>query len=410
MASPTPNKGYTYPAHGGDVNSWDAPLNTNFDTIDKNLGGSITVALTSGTTVLSVADAQNAIYILTGALTGNCVVQWPAVGSTYVVENNTTNSFTVTLQTAGLGNSVVIPQGATLEIYSDGNNMKTAVNATDGDWDVPGDLNVDGVITTPEIDVNEVKAVNGYFLNAIPLVLGHGQCVFQYTSATSCTLLPRNGNTLAFPSGLVMQIPAAGITLSNGGLSNGVLYYVYALIGGTLVASTTGHTTDTTTGIEIQSGDTTRVLVGMVYLSGGSFLDAANNRLVASWFNRKPRQGRAIFTTNRTTTSTTLVEINSEIRVGFLTWGDAITVGYAGPVSNAANGGQTTTQIGIDGIVTLGAYAATLLSDNGNETQAGIHDVQALAEGFHYFTIAGKVNGSTGTWSANSALSATIIT
>jgi len=39
MASPTPNLGMTYPAHGGAVNSWDTPLNTDFDTLDAVTGG-----------------------------------------------------------------------------------------------------------------------------------------------------------------------------------------------------------------------------------------------------------------------------------------------------------------------------------------------------------------------------------
>lgn len=141
MASPTPNKGYTYPAHGGAVNAWDTPLNTNFDQIDLNVAGyyPITISSTvstvtynsSGALVSSTAAtvtppsslAQNLTYVFSGALTQNLKLVLPAAGGYYAAYNNTTGSFTVTIGSS-TGTSATIQQGGTNTVFCyDGANF-----------------------------------------------------------------------------------------------------------------------------------------------------------------------------------------------------------------------------------------------------------------------------------------------
>jgi len=143
MASPTPNKGYTYPAHGGAVGAWDTPLNTNFDQIDLNVGGvygialSTTAGVTYGTTnavfsstvatlTLPAANAQNLTYVFSGTITQNTNLVFPgAVGGLYNIWNNSTSAFTLTALTSVAGSSgVVIPSGTKMLVCSDKTNMK----------------------------------------------------------------------------------------------------------------------------------------------------------------------------------------------------------------------------------------------------------------------------------------------
>lgn len=142
MASPTPNKGMTYPAHGGAVDAWDTPLNTNFDQLDLNLGGYYPITVTStastatynssgatlsstvATATLPTANAQNMYYSVSGTLTQNLTLAFPAVGSFYNINNNSSGAFTVTASVSGSsGTTVAIAQGGTNSILTDGTNV-----------------------------------------------------------------------------------------------------------------------------------------------------------------------------------------------------------------------------------------------------------------------------------------------
>jgi len=110
----------------------------------------------------------------------------------------------------------------------------------------------------------------------------HGQCYLSWASASSVTLLPLNGNRLII-DGTSQTIPAAGVSLSNSGLTVSTTYNLYAYMNGstmTLEASTTAHATSATDGIEIKSGDQTRTFVGAVDVDGSGDFEED----VRQWF------------------------------------------------------------------------------------------------------------------------------
>lgn len=231
----------------------------------------------------------------------------------------------------------------------------------------------------------------------------------QRSSGTIVCLNPFNGNHVVTPAGLVEVIGSSGVCATISSLFvNGVpaqtlvaatLYYVYLFDNSgtpTLDFSTTGHATDATTGIEIKSGTATRVLVGMVYPTAGPvFVDTTANRLVASWFNRQPRQMLGAFTADRTTTNTGFVEINTEIRTTFITWGDAVQGNAA--VDTLDTGGTVFSNLSIDGSSAAGntfGYVNKLAATQGS----GVSGTYLPSEGLHYLTILGAVSTGTGTW------------
>lgn len=126
-SSYTTNKNIEKPSNGSFVNTWDVPVNTDWDAIDASLGGTTTLNAVgaSGIVALSVSQYRPPTIIVTGALTANVNYQLPAgVGGQWVVFNNTTGAFTITISSASVGGtSVQIPQSYRSLIYSDGTNV-----------------------------------------------------------------------------------------------------------------------------------------------------------------------------------------------------------------------------------------------------------------------------------------------
>lgn len=231
------------------------------------------------------------------------------------------------------------------------------------------------------------------------------QVQLQYVSPTALALMPLNGNTIRV-AGKVYGIPAGGLAIPNTSLDVGgtpganlavsTLYHVYVKDNGSgvLIPSLyTGdsHAPDTTAGnigVEIKSGDATRTLVGMVQTDGAAhFADF----LTLSWFNRRKKVQRTGFTTNRSTGSTTMVELNAEIRNSFLCWaGQSIDWRFNG----MAGGGNSQVFVGasFDG----GSIEPAVGSYYGYGESLGLGDLKTgLGEGLHYLTVCGAVDAGT---------------
>lgn len=228
----------------------------------------------------------------------------------------------------------------------------------------------------------------------------HGQCRLTYVSATQIKLAPHNGQNLNI-AGTVEQIPAAGVTISNSGLSNSTLYYVYAYMNAgtmTLELSATGHSQHTN-GVETKTGDTTRTLVGMIRTNGsGEFADSASIRTVASWFNR-----RRIYSVTATLSDQTANTAFEELTGGsasFLSWaGEGVEIDIVGYVKNSAAGNNiNTTSAAIDGS-TSGAQTIATTYAADVDLPAYARAIVYPAEGHHLAAAFGKVSAGTGTWS-----------
>lgn len=117
---------------------WSGPINSDWDVIDRSLGGVQVKNPTgvSGTVVLTATEYQAPILVIgtsisgTATLTANVNYQIPSgVGGVWTVYNNTTGSFTVTISSGGGGTTVDITQGLHTLVYSDGTNVFRAENS-----------------------------------------------------------------------------------------------------------------------------------------------------------------------------------------------------------------------------------------------------------------------------------------
>jgi len=169
----TTNKLFQEPAQGD--TGWNTPLNFNFTTMDQSLGSSFAISTTGGTTNLTTSTAAiNGVYwwtaqqlVISGTLTSNATITIPTFitgstantfGSSWIITNNTTGSYTVTFVTTGTGASgsgVTISQNSSSFIYSNGTSTSYAdsnitnslVSPTFTNLSVTGTATIAGVTT-----------------------------------------------------------------------------------------------------------------------------------------------------------------------------------------------------------------------------------------------------------------------
>ena len=129
VSSYTPNKNLEKPGNGDYVDTWNIPVNGDMNIIDAAFGGSFGVALTNANVLLTQADCQNVNINLTGLLSANVTVFFPAgVSGFWIVINNTTGPFSVTLASAGgsPGTTITIEKTLAALVWSDGSNIRYA--------------------------------------------------------------------------------------------------------------------------------------------------------------------------------------------------------------------------------------------------------------------------------------------
>jgi len=143
MADPvTNNKSLIEMATGTASGTWGAVLNASMIAIvDQSLGNTVSVPVSSSDVNLTTTQIQNLAFNLTGTLTGAINVTLPlnpnsttqAVGGFFVVDNESTGAFGITVKTIVAGSlGVPVPQKTRSLVYSDGTNVWFADDAQGG--------------------------------------------------------------------------------------------------------------------------------------------------------------------------------------------------------------------------------------------------------------------------------------
>jgi hypothetical protein len=260
----------------------------------------------------------------------------------------------------------------------------------------------------------------GSFISSAGHLVCSGADCSNTTGSTTIAYCPYKGNVKTTASQGDYTIPSGCLTATttsmyvNGSsgtsLSANTTYYIYLWNNsGTWVldASTTGHATDSSTGIEIKSGDNTRTLVGMIRVNGSQKVftqgeesgQNGNINTVATWDNRAPTVTRCWFEANRTSTSNvTYVEVNSENRCHFMSWGDAATFVSTQNGSNNTVGAAVVTVVSLDGVSAgLPDVVSTygMLQPVANYSTLLVTPGMVIpSEGYHYTVLSVEVSGS----------------
>ncbi len=250
-------------------------------------------------------------------------------------------------------------------------------------------------------------------LTGLPVGAGgssHGQCRLTL-DAGSLLLLPRDGNNLII-DGAVKTVPGAGVSLAATSLTVDTTYYIYAYMSGstmTLEASTTAHSLDATTGVEIKAGSSTHTLVGMARtVTGPAWVSSVSKQFVRSWFNDSGFLSQSELASNTSYAVNDWAELTSALRIEFLAWGsEVLDFGVGGFNYHAAATGKTVgTTVGIDGVATLlpgwCVSASPTVSSGVNYMPVAFQSAYSFTEGYHYATVAVRsFDAVSFTWGGN---------
>ena len=123
---------------GENAGTWGDKTNSNLNLVQQAIAGFQAVTVNgTGTTTLAMTDAtisnaRNAIIKLSGTITGNINVTIPdSIEKSYIVENATSGSHTVTFKTvSGSGFTFSATEKTRAILYADGTNIIEVINNT----------------------------------------------------------------------------------------------------------------------------------------------------------------------------------------------------------------------------------------------------------------------------------------
>jgi hypothetical protein len=284
-----------------------------------------------------------------------------------------------------------------------GNPTAPTASAGDNDTSIATTAFVQAALDAQAVQFDGAQSLSASqrsqaIVNIGGLVAMHGKCRLTKSGA-NLLLSPSAGNTIVINS-TVCVIPDAGVTLAPPA-TNATNYFIYAYMNSgtmTLEASTTGHTTQAGTGIEIKSGDATRSLVGQARTVSSAWVDTATQRFVLSWFNRRDLSLEGTFSSD-TTSSSSVVTIGTNPLISFLSWSDdAVGLWATGAAKSSAAGGvRVTSYISIDSV----AQSSNSFFESGNADfyyPVAVATTVALSEDSHTVSLAGKTGSGTATW------------
>lgn len=158
---------------GSNENTWGQALNAQFGLIEDAVTGTADIVLAANDYSLSAVDgsedeARYHTLNLAGNPTNALSVIVPDLTKVYLVRNNTTGAFDVTVRTLA-GSGAQVPRGEARQLYCDGTNVvfaATAENAAKVGGLIPGDAvtrNVDpdepdGLLDRDDLDARYVQA------------------------------------------------------------------------------------------------------------------------------------------------------------------------------------------------------------------------------------------------------------
>lgn len=276
------------PLNAANTNNWGGLLNTNEDLTDTMVGQTLALSLaaSSGATLVltstsgSPDQSRNPNYILTGTLTGNVTVLWPAsLCHIFSVTNLTTGGFAVTLGVnngsgSPAGTTAVLPVGATVSFVDDGTNISRRYNAEadSSTVSVAGSANV--VLTAAQASAPRLILTGTITANIVALLPQGVVSVVVVTNATSgaFTLSMGMNNGAGSAAGTVFNIPQ-GVTAalaSDGTNVNLIFASVGAYYtGGTTAGTANAQTVSTLAGnFTLTAGNVVSFIAGIANTSG----------------------------------------------------------------------------------------------------------------------------------------------
>ena len=238
--STTTNLALNEPAYNSTSPTWDQPLNYNSTILDQMYGNTTSVSVnTGGSTTNTNITAPSATaagstsqamrFNLTGALAANQNVLLPqSVAGMWVVSNNTTGSYTITMgsnngSNVAAGTTITVPQGYSTIIFCDGTNVKLSDDGILQGGNIAGSLTVGGSITAGTTIAAGTALSAGTTITAGTTVsdsIGNVRNIPQNSQTSSYVLV-------ATDNGKCINITTGGVTIPSGIFSSGNTIAIY---------------------------------------------------------------------------------------------------------------------------------------------------------------------------------------
>jgi len=258
--------------NGDQSGVWGTTTNKNLGTLlEQAVTGVQSIVMTNADYTLTnfngtSDEARNAVLVVTGTNGAVWKIIAPLVNKTYIVYNNTTGGFAITIGGA-TGNTVTIPNGVTTSVYCDGTNFYTGLSGSTGSFIVNGALTATDITATGNFSAaNGVltaygsAVVTGSIANSTLTVTAISSGVLAVGQSITGTGIAANTSITAFgtgtggvgtyavstfptvnPTGSITITGAAGTSFTNPYTTGNLSTSGNLSVGGT--ANITGNTT-----------------------------------------------------------------------------------------------------------------------------------------------------------------------
>lgn len=225
---------------------WGTTTNTNLGTlIEEAIAGVASITMTDANYTLTAVngaddEARQAVLLISGTLSANRNVIAPSQEKVYIVRNNTTGGFSLTIKTSS-GTGITISNGQTAFVYCDGTDFHDAITQFSSAVTFPGTVTVTGATT-----LNGVSS----FDNAVTINESGADKDFRVEGDGDVNLLFTDASTDRV--GVGTNSPAAKLDLSGNTAQNVVAVAASAIdcsLGNYFTKTATGALTWTTTNV-----------------------------------------------------------------------------------------------------------------------------------------------------------------
>lgn len=278
---------------GTESGTWGSSTNTNWNLIEQAVAGVQAITMVNADYTLSVVngasdEARNAVLVVGGTNSAIRKIVAPLVPKVYVVFNNTSGGYAITIG-GSTGTVVTVPNGASVLVYCDGTNFYGGVTGTTGSWVVNGNLTASGTATITGAITGASFSGAGTGLTGTASSLSIGGNAATATSATTATL----ATTATTANALNASNSYSGVAFSDsiGNVRN--IPINDQTIGYTLQASDNGKCVSITTG---------GIVVPASIFSAGQVITIYNNSGTAQTITQG--SGATLQWTGQTTSTT----------------------------------------------------------------------------------------------------------